>query len=313
MFGNNKDKKGKSLELGFGSKNYNQSVRFLNKDGSVNIKRTGLKGMDNTDIYHWLITTSWTNLIVMIVSAYTLTNLAFAAIYYALGYQHFGGILGYDGPSRFMDLFFFSAQTLTTVGYGHVYPQAVNVSTVAAIESMMGLMGFAMATGVLYGRFSRPKVVLLYSKNVLVSPYEGIKGLMFRVANTKQNELIEVEASVVISYNDPQTNKREFENLPLEISKINFLTLSWTIVHPIDEKSPIYNVSVDEMKSRDAELIILIKAINDTYSQTVYSRMSYKADEFVEKAKFVPIKRDVSKSGKITINLTDIHLFDETT
>ena len=136
---------------------------------------------------------------------------------------------------------------------------------------------------------------------------------MFRVANTKQNELIEVEASVVISYNDPQTNKREFENLPLEISKINFLTLSWTIVHPIDEKSPIYNVSVDEMKSRDAELIILIKAINDTYSQTVYSRMSYKADEFVEKAKFVPIKRDVSKSGKITINLTDIHLFDETT
>jgi inward rectifier potassium channel len=204
MFGNN-TKKGKSLELGFGTKNYQSSVRFLNKDGSVNIKRAGLKGMDNLDIYHWLITTSWTNLLVMIVLGYTVTNLIFASIYYNLGYQYFGGIIGYDGPTRFLDLFFFSAQTLTTVGYGHVYPHATNVSSVAAIESMVGLMGFAMATGVLYGRFSRPKAALLYSKNALIAPYEEITGLMFRVANTKQNELIEVEASVVLSYNDPQT------------------------------------------------------------------------------------------------------------
>jgi inward rectifier potassium channel len=108
-------------------------------------------------------------------------------------------------------------------------------------------------------------------------------------------------------------NKREFEPLPLEINKINFLTLSWTIVHPIDEKSPMYNVTVEELEKRDAELIILIKAINDTYSQTVYSRMSYKAEEFVERAKFVPVKREVSNKGKITINLTDIHMFDKTT
>jgi len=312
MFGNNR-KNSKSLELGFGTKNYQQNVRFLNKDGSVNIRRAGLDGMDNIDIYHWLITTSWTNLFLMIVIAYTLTNLLFATVYYSMGYEHFGGIIGYDGPSRFLDLFFFSAQTLTTVGYGHVYPHATNVSTVAAIESMFGLMGFAMATGVLYGRFSRPKAALIYSKNVLISPYEGITGLMFRVANTKQNELIEVEANVVLSYNDPESGKREFEQLSLEINKINFLTLSWTIVHPIDEKSPIYNVSVGELEKRDAELIILIKAINDTYSQTVYSRTSYKAEEFVEKVKFVPIKREVSETGKITINLTDIHMFDKTT
>lgn len=310
MFGNN-TKKGKSLELGFGTKNYQQSVRFLNRDGSVNIRRTGLRGMDNIDIYHWLITTKWKSLFFMIVVAYTLTNLLFASIYYNMGYQNFGGIVGYDGPSRFLDLFFFSAQTLTTVGYGHVYPHATNVSTVAAIESMLGLLGFAMATGILYGRFSRPKAALLYSDNVLISPYEGITGLMFRVANSKQNELIEVEASVVLSYNDPQTNKREFESLPLEINKINFLTLSWTIVHPIDEKSPIYNATVEDLIERDAELIILIKAINDTYSQNVYSRMSYKAEEFVNRAKFVPVKRDVGRQGKIIINLTDIHKFDK--
>jgi inward rectifier potassium channel len=229
-----------------------------------------------------------------------------------MGYQNFGGIMGYDGPGRFLDLFFFSAQTLTTVGYGHVYPNSTNVSTVAAIESMFGLLGFAMATGVLYGRFSRPKAVLLYSENALISPYEGITGLMFRVANTKQNELIEVEASVVLSYSDPETNKREFESLNLEINKINFLTLSWTIVHPIDDKSPIYNVSKEELVKRDAELIILIKAINDTYSQTVYSRMSYKAHEFEENARFVPIKQEVSGDGEISINLTDIHMYNKT-
>lgn len=308
-----KKRKEKSLELGFGTKNYQNTVRFLNKDGSVNIKRKGLKGMDNIDLYHWLITTSWKNLFFMIILSYTVTNLIFASVYYMMGYEHFGGIIGYDGPSRFMDLFFFSAQTLTTVGYGHVYPHAINVSTVAAIESMMGLLGFAMATGVLYGRFSRPKAVLLYSDKALISPYEGITGLMFRVANTKQNELIEVEASVVLAYSDPATNKREFENLPLEISKINFLPLSWTIVHPIDEKSPIYNVTIEELQIRDAELIILIKAINDTYSQTVYSRMSYKAHEFEGDAKFVPIKQEVVGEGKISINLTDIHKYNKTT
>lgn len=311
MLGDKKTKQ-KSLELGFGKKNYQKTVRFLNKDGSMNIRRRGLKGLDNIDIYHWLITTSWTNLFFMIVFSYTFTNLVFASIYYVLGYEYFGGIMGYDGPSRFMDLFFFSAQTLTTVGYGHVYPHAVNVSTVAAIESMVGLLGFAMATGVLYGRFSRPKAALLYSNKVLISPYEGITGLMFRVANTKQNELIEVEASVVLSYNDPQTNKREFESLPLEINKINFLPLSWTIVHPIDEKSPIYNVGAEELVKRDTELIILIKAINDTYSQNVYSRMSYKAQEIEEHAKFVPIKQELASDGKISINLTDIHLYNKT-
>jgi inward rectifier potassium channel len=311
MFGNT-TKNPKSLEMGFGTKNYKGSVRFLNKDGSVNIRRKGLRGFDNVDIFHWLITTSWTSLLMMILIAYLITNTLFASIYYYLGYQNFGGILGYDGPSRFLDLFFFSAQTLTTVGYGHVYPNATNVSTVAAIESMCGLLGFAVATGILYGRFSRPKAVLIYSEKALISPYEGTTGLMFRVANTKQNELIEVEASVVLSYSNPETNKREFERLNLELNKINFLTLSWTIVHPIDDKSPMYNVSKEELMKRDAELIILIKAINDTYSQSVYSRMSYKAWEFEENARFVPVKQEVSKNGEIYINLTDIHKFDPT-
>ena len=121
MFGN-KNKNGEDVELGFGTKNYQGNVRFLNKNGTVNIKRKGLRSFDNIDTYHWLITTSWTNLIVIIFLSYILVNTLFACVYFALGYEHFGGIEGFSGPDRFMDLFFFSAQTLTTVGYGHVYP-----------------------------------------------------------------------------------------------------------------------------------------------------------------------------------------------
>jgi inward rectifier potassium channel len=245
----------------------------------------------------------------VIIISYTLVNLLFASVYYFIGFEHFGGILSESEAGRFMELFFFSAQTLTTVGYGHVYPNNIASSSVSAVESMLGLLGFALATGIIYGRFSRPKTSILYSENVLISPYKNITGLMFRVANSKQNELIEAEASVVLSFSSPNTNKREFVALTLERSKINFLTLSWTIVHPIDEQSPLYNIGIDELIKQDAELIILLKAINDTYSQTVYSRNSYKASDFVDGVKFVPIKQDVDKSGHILINLQDIHKF----
>lgn len=306
-----RNKKNENIELGFGTKNYENTVRFLNKDGSVNVRRIGFRKLDNIDIYHWLITTSWRSLILLIVSGYIIMNTIFAIIYYISGYDNFGGVHANNVPEKFLDLFFFSAQTLTTVGYGHVYPHSTLVSTVAAIESMTGLLGFALATGILYGRFSRPKAEILYSENVIIAPYKGITGLMFRIANTKQNELIEIEADVVLSYSDPESNRREFVSLPLERSKINFLTLSWTIVHPIDENSPLYNVSLDEINKRDSELIILVKAINDTYSQTVYSRMSYKAYEFIEKARFIPIKQGSDSSGKISINLGDIHKFEK--
>lgn len=307
---NTKNKIRDNLELGFGTKTYQENVRFLNADGTVNVKRRGLKWRDNIDIYHWLITTTSINLFLVIVGGYIFVNTIFALVYFALGADQFGGILGVNSSDQFLDLFFFSAQTLTTVGYGHVYPASSAVSSVAAIESLAGLMGFALATGILYGRFSRPKAALLYSENVLISPYKDITGLMFRVANTKQNELIEIEANVVIAYTNPETNRREFIGLPLERSKINFLPLSWTIVHPIDEKSPIYNVSLEDLIKQDVELVILIKAINDTYSQTVYSRMSYKGDSFIEKAKFAPVKAEATRDRKIVISLTDIHKFD---
>jgi inward rectifier potassium channel len=175
---------------------------------------------------------------------------------------------------------------------------------------MIGLLSFAIVTGILFGRFSRPRAHILYSRNILIAPYKEITGLMFRITNKKQYELIESEASVTMTMNNPQNNKREFFNLDLEISRINFLALSWTIVHPINADSPIYGLSKKDLADRDAEFLILVKAINDTFSQTVYSRYSYKGDDIVEKARFKPLKQEPNLYGKLRISVNDIHHFE---
>lgn len=304
MFSN---KKKEQVELGFGTKDYKESVRFLNRDGSVNIKRKSSDRFSGFDIYHWLITISWTKLIVLILISYVFVNTLFALMYYFIGANQFGGIILTTGFENFLQLFFFSAQTLTTVGYGHIYPNSSMVGTLAAIESLIGLMGFALATGVLYGRFSKPKADIEYSEYAVVAPFKDATAFMFRVANRKQNELIESECQVNFAINNPETNKREFFNLQLQLSKINFLAISWTIVHPIDEKSPLKDLSQKDLMDGDAEFIILLKAINDTYSQTVYSRFSYKANEVIWGAKFTPVKQESHSNGSISIHLKDIH------
>jgi len=307
-----KNKQKDELELGFGSKNYQNSVRFLGRNGRVNVRRTGLGWINNTDIYHSLISASLLKLIFIILSTYILINLFFAGVYYAIGASHFGG-LDIESGSKFqeyMGLFFFSAQTITTLGYGHIYPIGNSASIAAAVESLLGLLSFAIATGVLYGRFSRPKAHVLYSQNILISPYKNSTALMFRITNKKQYELIESEAKLTLTMNDPETNKRMFLNLKLEINHVNFLALSWTIVHHITEDSPMYGLNKQRLEELDTEFIILIKAINDTYSQNVNSRHSYKAQDLIENAKFKPLSPEATKSGTLKISVTDIHLYE---
>jgi inward rectifier potassium channel len=246
--------------------------------------------------------------VLIVLIGYFLTNLVFATIYYFIGTHAFGNLTHTDEPRDFIELFFFSAQTLTTVGYGYVYPKSTAASSVAAIESMFGLLGFALAPGILYGRFSRPRAHIRFTKHCLISPYEGISGFMFRIANTTQNELIEVEAKVILVKNDLTTNKREFLPLELEVDKISFMALSWTIVHPIDAKSPMFNMTKEDLIKADAEFLILLKATNDTYSQTVYARSSYKGHELVEHAKFRPLER-TQRGNKVTVDLRKLDEF----
>lgn len=303
IFNNKKE----DAELGFGNKNNTDNVRFLNRDGSVNVKRKISDKHIGFDVYHWLISISWFKFISLVFISYGIVNTIFALIYFAVGVDKFGGIEAGNPAETFSGLFFFSAQTLTTVGYGHVYPNGAFVSTVSSIESMLGLMGFAIVTGLLYGRFSKPRADILYSNEAVIAPYRGETGFMFRLANRRHNELIEVECKVALSINNKDTGLRNFHFLELERNGINFLPLTWTVVHPINEQSPLYGYTEQEFKNSNAEFIILFKAINDTYFQTVYSRTSYKVEDVLWNAKFVPMKQVPDGTGGISINLTEIH------
>ena len=301
-----KENKAKEAGFGFGSKNFNQHTRFLNKDGTVNIRRLDGDFLGRIDVYHSLITMSWKKFILMVLLGYMIANLIFAGLYYWAGPHNFGNLTHKDSLHEFLELFFFSAQTLTTVGYGYIYPKGTLVSTIAAIESMTGLLTFALATGILYGRFSRPQAHIRYSEHCVIAPYDDITGFMFRMANTTQNELIETEVKLILVKNNLETNQREFLPLSLEVEKISFMALSWTIVHPIDDKSPMYKMTKADLEKADAEFMILFKAINDTYSDTVYSRTSYKGHELIENAKFKPLQR-TQRGNKVTVDLRKLN------
>ncbi|NDB35425.1 MAG: hypothetical protein EB023_08790 [Flavobacteriia bacterium] len=309
FMGQNNEKQGiqDHEDLGFGNKNYASKSRYLNPDGTFNIRRKGASFWDNFGVYHALITMSWFRFLILVVLAFVLVNALFSCLYFGIGVSHFGNFQTTTPWNDYTQLFFFSAQTLTTVGYGHIYPKGNLASAVAMIEAAFGLTAFALATGILYARFSRPQGNLIYSQNLLIAPYNDTKALMFRLANPKRNELIEVEIQVLLSMINHDTGLRVYKPLELELRKINFLALTWTVVHPLDEKSPLVGTTLEEYKNIDAEFLILIKAIDDTYEQTVHYRHSYTFQDLLSDVKFVPIPLESNAKGNMVLDLKKIN------
>ncbi len=263
--------------------------RSVNKDGTFNVRRLGLPTFRGYELYHSLITMGGFRFLGLLFLGFLATNALFAAVYLSIGMDHFVRPGGEGRLDRMLDAFFFSAQTLTTVGYGHISPKSHLVSAVAALESLLGLLSFALATGLLYGRFSRPHAQIRFSAHGVVAPYRGITGFMFRFVNRRSNQLIEVEATVSLSYLDGESDTRRFVTLPLERSKINLFPTSWTVVHPIDEASPLAGMTDGNLRKAQAEFIVLIKAFDDTFSQSIYQRTSYTADEVLWNHRFKPM------------------------
>ncbi|MGL4597656.1 MAG: ion channel, partial [Bacteroidia bacterium] len=207
-------------DLGLGTRD--GSARNVNKDGSFNVNRVGAEKFKPYEIYHLLISMSWRKFIFGILMLYLIMNLVFATIYYLVGVEHLAGIdLTGTEWQKFLDAFFFSSQTLTTLGYGRIAPVGSMASSVAAIESMFGLLGFALATGLLYGRFSRPEAKILYSTKAVIAPYRNITAFMFRICNQRSNQLIEVEVEITLAFTEPGKTIRNYLPVPLERKKIN--------------------------------------------------------------------------------------------
>lgn len=279
--------KAKFEDLGLDTKTGTGGFRALNKDGSFNVRKQNVPFLERINLFHSLVTMSWPSFFAVLVTFYFGINLFFASLYVIIGTEHLTGIRGTTTFEKFMDSFFFSAQTITTLGYGQVAPLNLPANIVAATESLLGLLLFALATGLMYGRFSKPYASIKYSSNGLIAPYLDINGFMFRVVNPKYNQLIEVEASVTLSMQRKDNPElREFHLLELERSKVILFPTMWTIVHPIGKNSPLLGIASDEMIEREAEFLIFIKAFDESFSQTVYSKSSYKANEIKWGEKF---------------------------
>jgi inward rectifier potassium channel len=284
--------------------------KSIGNNGNFNVKRIGANSA-LADMYHLLVQITWGRFMLIVLLFYFVMNLLFASLYFTIGVEHLNGAANDTPYSQFLSSFFFSAQTFTTVGYGGISPKGTLASFVAATEALIGLMSFAIITGLVYGRFSRPTARIQFSANALISPYEESRGLMFRIANKRRSEIIELNATVMMISMDKKGEgySRNFDNLELEVSSIKFLPLNWTIVHPIDEKSPLYNKDKSYFESHDVEFLVLVQAYDDTFNQTVYARYSYKWEEMVWGAKFVK-PFHVNDDGIVVMDLTKLDDYD---
>ena len=286
--------------------------RTINDDGTYNVERRTGRLMGNFYLYHWLITTSWNHYWLVVFGFYGIMNVIFASVYYFIGIDQLSGAAASTPALQFMHCFFFSAQSFTTVGYGGIFPVGKLANFVATLEAFTGLMTFALATGTLYGRFSRPVSQLKYSDNIIIAPYKDITAMQFMVGNQMSSSLAEMEARVSIGYYEDDGNGnvvRKFQQVNLEFDKIAFFPTSWILVHPIDEESILYGRSMDEIKKMDLEVYILLKGFDDVFSQTIYNRHSYLVKQFVYGAKFRK-PWHINSEGKVVMDLTKIGEYD---
>jgi inward rectifier potassium channel len=263
--------------------------RVINEDGSFNVHRRGTTWRDIHPYLH-LINMSWTKFLALVFLGYVVVNLLFASIYAGLGPDQLDGVQAPTAFAHFLKAFFFSAHTLSTVGYGNISPRGTAANVVSSFESLLGVLGFAVATGLLFGRVSRPSARIGFSEKMVVAPYQDGTSLQFRVVNRRSNSLMELEVRPMLMTVEPGNGqaKRAYHMLRLERDKVLFLPLTWTVVHPIDAESPLWGKTAEDLEKLQAELLILVKAYDDTFSQTVLARHSYRHDEIVWGKRFSP-------------------------
>jgi len=298
-------------DTGFGTNASNYGGRFINRDGTFNIRKDGMPFMERYSIFHHMLTLPRWKFIAVLILFYLVINFLFALIYFAIGLDQFQGVIGTTSWARFKEAYFFSTETFTTVGYGRVNPVGDAANFIASIEAMMGFLSFALATGLMYGRFSRPRAYLVFSDIALISPFKDGQALMFRFASYKdKHTLTDVEIRVNIGLQIQTDGRAEYRyyELALERNKVENLSMNWTVVHPLDERSPLRGFTWEDMKASDVELYVLIRGFDDVYSNQVLQRTSYTYHEIRFNGKFIPMYRE-SDDGKTTI--LELHKLNE--
>ncbi len=302
-----------SKEVGFGKAD-NVQQRLMNADGSYNFVRVGLPWYASFNFYHFLINISWLRFIFVVIIWYTVMNLLFTGLYFSTCSKSLTGMVYSNDFEHFMEVYFFSAQTLTTVGYGRINPTGIMAGAIASAEALVGLLSFALFTGLLYARFAKPNANLSFSNKAVFAPFGSQTGLMFRLANQLNSSLINTKAQVTLSimeWDESGNSTRKFYTpLNLERDSIIFFPSSWTIVHPIDENSPLYGMNWADIEKGKPELLILISGYDESFSETVFNRHSYHFIDMVWGAKFVKML-DTNAKGMSVVDLSKIDDYDK--
>ncbi len=291
----------------------NDIARTLNRDGTMNVIRPKLDPIK--DSYHFLLSLSWPRFFILILIAYLFINSIYGLIYFSLGANQFHGIDNHSIFDYFLECFFFSVQTLSTIGYGKVSPASILANVVVTVEALTGMMAIALMTGLIFARFAKPTAKVIFSDKALITRFMGQSVFMFRMANARMNQVVEatVNLTAVQSFVTPEGIPfRQQVDLPLARNKSSVFALSWTVYHVIDENSPLYEISFDELKSRNTELFISLIGHDETFSQSIFTRRSYTTDDIAFNKQFVDIIERNNNQLKINIEkISDLRDLDQ--
>lgn len=298
-------------DLGFGSVVARESrQRLLNHDGSFNVRRDGLPWSERIAPYHALLSMTWPRFLWVVLGAYVALNVAFALAYLACGPRALIDPSGTVPDGALTRAFFFSVETFGTIGYGAVAPSGLAANLVMSVEALVSLLVAALTTGIVFARFSRPTAAIRFSRQAVVAPYLGGEAFQFRIANTRRSEIVQLEARVLLSRMETDAEGRRlrrFAPLQLERDRVVFFPLSWTIVHPIDERSPLWGMTQGDLAASEAEILVLLSGLEETFSATVHARTSYRADEIRWHARYANVFNPPRPDGTLSIDIGRLH------
>lgn len=277
--------------------------RFPNLRGAPMQSIRPGRAASRADLYHRLVSMEWSGFFALLALAYVVFNVIFAGLYLAQP-----GAIANAKPG-FSDAFFFSVQTMATIGYGDMHPATFYANAIVSVEVLLGMTGLACTTGVIFVRFSRPTARVMFSRVALMTPYDGVPTLMFRAANQRRNRILEAQASVTLVRNEwtaEGTVMRRFYDLVLKRQRNATFILTWTVMHGIDATSPLAGATLETLRVQEAEIIVTLQGLDEGLLQTIHARQNYRADDILWNRRFVDIIGR-TQEGKLTVDYDHFH------
>ncbi|WP_333207860.1 MULTISPECIES: ion channel [unclassified Microcoleus] len=271
---------------------------------TLNIVKLGIPRLHFADLYHKLLTLSWPQFFMLISLSYLVMNGLFA-----LAYLAGGDCIANARHGSLKDAFYFSVQTMATIGYGTMFPRTDYANTIVAIEAFFGLWAVAMVTGLAFSKFSRPSARVIFSRVAVIAPFNGVPTLMYRAGNQRFNQILEAQQGVTLIRDEvtPEGEyMRRFYDLQLMRNQSRIFSLTWTVMHAIDESSPLYQLTAKDLIEQEAEIVITLTGIDETVSQTINARHSFVASEIMWNMRFVDIILRTPDGGRV-VDYTRFH------